>query len=246
MLLRCSDVVLFLSKTERDVFRDKIPCAPDKIGWIYNSIRLPALSSTERRSDTGELRVMFAGRLVSEKGIGVFLQAAEREYPFPVLFTVYGDGPLRLAVKASAESNPKLRAAGVFAHQDWSKVLSQHDILVLPSITSFEGMPMIILEAMSMGVIPIATPFGSIPEMLGATRGILTRPKDVAEVVAAIESLATADQRRRMSDECREFAKNRFDIQNNCRTFLEIYAQMSLRPSKPPYRLDNIADTSGR
>lgn len=236
MLILFSDAVIFLSETERQCFGVQMPSVMKKAGWIYNSIRLPATPSrSARRSDSDTLRVMFAGLLVLEKGIEVFLRAAEREYSRPVEFTIYGDGPLRLNATAAARLNPRLQVKGVFAHQDWPRILREHDILVLPS-TTFEGMPMVILEGMSIGLIPIATPFGSIPEILGATRGILVAPKDVDELAAAIDFLATSPHvREQMSEECRRFAKGKFDIEQNSLEFLNIYRRIS---GSPPHAGD--------
>lgn len=226
--LRLADVAVFLSETERRRFEAHTPLDGVHVRAIYNSIRLPPpeLAQTER---TGPLRVMFAGRLVPEKGIKVLLAAAAGCDPARLAYTVYGDGPLAPAVEAAAANHPALRYGGVFAHDTWPHVLRNHDVLVLPSTDPFEGMPMIILEAMSLGLVPIATPFGSIPELLGADeRGLLVPPGDVARFTNALDRLAAEpDCLAAMRTATMAFARYHFDIAATSKVFLSLYSDLS-------------------
>lgn len=227
-LLRLADVAVFLSETERRRFEAHTALDGVYVRAIYNSIRLPPpeLAQTERR---GPLRVMFAGRLVPEKGIKLLLAAAINSDPARFAFTIYGDGPLASTVEAAAANHPALCYGGVFAHNSWPHILRNHDVLLLPSTEPFEGMPMILLEGMSLGLVPVATPFGSIPELLGADeRGLLIPPGDVTHLIHAIGCLEADPERlASMRAAAMAFAGDHLDIAVSSKVFLSLYSDLS-------------------
>lgn len=65
-----------------------------------------------------------------------------------------------------------------------TSALMETDCLVLPSWN--EGQPLVVLEAMSMGIPVIATRVGDIPNMLGEDYPFLTKPHDVDMLVERI------------------------------------------------------------
>lgn len=70
-----------------------------------------------------------------------------------------------------------------------NRFLAKMDIFVLPSLYG-EGMPMVMLEAMAMGVPVIATQVEGIPEVLSDGRtGLLVPPGDAAAIERSIEAL---------------------------------------------------------
>lgn len=227
-LMRAADVVVFLSETERNTFLETHPAVAHKATSIYNSVSISPDALKPQRSQEEGLTVLFSGRLVPEKGIEVLLAAARAPFDFPIRFVVYGDGPLRSRVEAEARVNPRLSYAGVYDRSTWSKIFDDCDVLLLPSLIG-EGMPMVILEAMSFGVIPVATGIASIPEVLGyGERGILVPPGDVAAVVEALRKVqADPAWRAKVQNACRDFAIERFDTRRNALRFAAIYRGLS-------------------
>ncbi|WP_084633352.1 glycosyltransferase family 4 protein [Pleomorphomonas oryzae] len=227
-LIGMSEKIVFLSQTELELFTQHTFVPSRKSISIYNSVRIPKEARTPA-ADDDSLRVLFAGRLVSEKGVDLVLKAANRCYPASVHFTIYGDGPIKREIETEASVNRALTFGGVFAHADWPEILKNYDILVLPSKVPFEGMPMIVLEAMSLGLVPIATPYGSIPELLGRReRGLLIAPNDVEMLVAAISELASSPETlATMGNRSRIFAKEKFDSSVTSRAFLSLYNDLS-------------------
>lgn len=74
---------------------------------------------------------------------------------------------------------------GVVAEEkEMKKILDDTDFLVLPSYS--EGMPTVILEAMSRGCAVIATDVGAVTEMVSKRNGILVKPGHVSGLVNAI------------------------------------------------------------
>ncbi|MGB8363378.1 MAG: glycosyltransferase family 4 protein [Rhizomicrobium sp.] len=225
MLMRLADVVVFLSETEKTSFVASMPDIARKSTSIYNSVSMRGLeTSLAGNPDNSHLSVVFAGRLVPEKGIETFLAVAKLRFAFPIRFVIYGDGPLRTSVESQARDNPQLEFAGVYDRNEWQHVFENRDILLLPSLFG-EGMPMVILEAMSLGVLPIATAIASVPEILGnGERGIIIPPNDTQAIVEAIGKVwSDPAWRLAMRTACRAYARANFDGERNSQRFLEIY-----------------------
>jgi glycosyltransferase involved in cell wall biosynthesis len=92
----------------------------------------------------------------------------------------------KLEKKASA--NIKLNKA--LDHGHIASVLEQADCLILPSWN--EGQPIIILEAMSVGIPIISTTVGDIPNILGKDYPFLSEPKDanaLKEIIRRFDQL---------------------------------------------------------
>jgi glycosyltransferase involved in cell wall biosynthesis len=228
MLLKAADRVVFLSGTELKLFEARYPAYVSKMCAIYNSIDLSGIERACAGSHgSDQLLVTFVGRLVEAKGVHVVLGAAQASYPYPVHFSIHGDGPLRDIVEKAAAENPSLTKAEIFPRDKWRDVLSQYDIILLPSVSG-EGMPMVILEAMALGVVPITTSIASIPEVVeDGERGILVPCNNVAAVVRAISFFAEDRSRlKRMRDSCRAFARANCDIRVAATKFFDIYRDL--------------------
>jgi glycosyltransferase involved in cell wall biosynthesis len=137
------------------------------------------------------------GRLVPEKGVRLFLDAAESllRDGFPGQFFVAGEGPLSDEVRQRA--SPWLVPLGQLPHPGGVLQLFQAlDVLACPSLTtsSWEDQgPRSLLEAMMCGCIPVGTPTGAIPEMLDG-HGVLadsTNPRAVAEAIASAAAVSS-------------------------------------------------------
>jgi len=228
-LLAAADQVIFLSRTEMELFKRRAPAAAEKMQFMYNAVDLTPTEGRAVRSDGNVgLRVAFIGRLVETKGIDVLLAAARASYETPVRFYVHGDGPLRDLLDQASASNPALVQAPLFARSDWAEVLAGYDVLLLPS-TSGEGMPMVILEAMAIGVVPVATPIASVPEIISdGERGLLVAPHDATAVIAALTRLASDRALlARLSDASRAYARENFDVRISGRNLLSVYRRLA-------------------
>lgn len=225
-LLAISDKTIMLSATEAGMLKARHPSAASKIGFVYNSIEIP--KHLHRTTAIAGSRVVFAGRLVEEKGVRDFLELARHTQCRGITFHIFGNGPLIDLVKQEASNSDSLFYEGVFSISGAAEALQEFDILVLPSISG-EGMPMVIVEAMACGVIPIATRLGSVPEIIDSgTRGYLIDPGDI-ELCAKYIGALTHDPKllSTISDNARSFAVSNFDAAINTAKLFEIYRDIS-------------------
>ncbi|WP_288148496.1 glycosyltransferase [Bacteroides acidifaciens] len=78
---------------------------------------------------------------------------------------------------------------GFISPTDICSILSQYDVLILPSYWNAEGYPGIILEAYSVGVPVIASNIGGIPEIVkNGYNGILIPPQNSSAIIQAVKT----------------------------------------------------------
>jgi glycosyltransferase involved in cell wall biosynthesis len=157
--------------------------------------------------------LLFVGRLRIRKGVEVLLEALRElrgRVPGAVL-KIAGDGEHRAALERKAAG---LGLAVTFLGTcDGSRVralLAGAAALVVPSI--YEGMPLVVLEAMERGVPVVASAVSGIPEVVvdGET-GWLVPPEDPEALAGALEEvLANPLEARRRGEAGRRRIEERY------------------------------------
>ncbi|HEY9857844.1 MAG TPA: glycosyltransferase family 4 protein [Stenomitos sp.] len=146
-----------------------------------------------RQRPPGELRLMFAGRLLSWKGLHLALRALSelrREVPGASL-TVIGSGPDEAWLKGLAAE------LGLEGAVDWIpwlpqeevlKAYARHDVFLFPSMRDSGGM--VVLEALGNGLPVICLDLGGPGAIVDATCGriVPTHGKGEREIVTGLHS----------------------------------------------------------
>ncbi|WP_226366730.1 glycosyltransferase [Pseudonocardia sp. ICBG162] len=200
LLSRTADVVVAVSAAVADRLR-AAGLHDTRIAVLRNAVTPPVLPdrAEARRAldlpdDAGV--ALCAARLVPQKRHDVLLDAWRSVPGRPVLLLA-GDGPLRAGLEdRAADLGDRVRFLG--ARDDMPTLLAAADVAVLTS--DWEGLPMVVLEAMAAGLPVVATDVDGVREALGPrgdapAAGLLVPPGDPAAVVAALNRLA--DPRRR-------------------------------------------------
>lgn len=144
----------------------------------------------------GPREVCCVGTLHEVKGQAVLVEAIRRLVAEgrDVRCTLVGDGPDHDALRRRADAaglGDQVRITGRVARPAVAAVLAGADVLVAPSVPSAdgrrEGLPVVVLEAMAVGVPVVASRLSGIPEAVedGVT-GLLVEPGDAAGLAAAI------------------------------------------------------------
>jgi len=129
------------------------------------------------------LRLIYAGRLESAKGIGRILKILAKIHRkgLSVVLDVVGDGIERknyekLAVELGVADF--INFHGWIPHPQLAPLYKQAHIVIFPSES--EGWPKVLSEAMAYGVVPVASDVGGIPQILNDIGcGIALPPDDI-------------------------------------------------------------------
>ena len=120
------------------------------------------------------LRIAFIGRLVPYKGADMLIEAISRyQGKLNIELLIIGDGPQRPELEDTVRQKKlenAVRFAGWVEQRGLSDVLSSHHVLALPSVREFGGG--VVLEAMSMGLVPIVANYGGPSELIDEKSGI--------------------------------------------------------------------------
>jgi glycosyltransferase involved in cell wall biosynthesis len=138
-----------------------------------------------RRFSGGKIVFAFIGRLVNEKNpLYIVDQFLKMESNHATLI-IAGVGPLKEKLCEMLENQTgekKVKYLGQVNHVQ--NLLNDIDVLVLAS--SWEGMPMVILEAGAYGIPIISTGVGAIPEVLSGGCGYICKLDDLGSTMLKV------------------------------------------------------------
>ena len=175
--------------------------APGKVSLVYHGLdaaRFPPAPARPARDGTSEpVRILSVGRAVPKKGYAD-LVAALALLPGDLnwRFEHIGGGPLLGALKQQAAPlGDKVAWRGAQAEDAVRAAYREADLFVLASRISDDGdrdgLPNVLMEALSQGCPVIATAVSAIPELVAdGVTGALVQPNDRAALAAAIARLA--------------------------------------------------------
>jgi glycosyltransferase involved in cell wall biosynthesis len=207
--VRAADLVLAPSEaTAAELRRDYSAGRTGEVGVIPNVTGgLEIAPAGEVEGPPGYL--LFVGRLRIRKGVEILLEAL-RKVPGAVL-RIAGDGEHRAALeRAAAALGPAVAFLGTRDAAQVRTLLRGAAALVVPSI--YEGMPLVVLEAMEAGVPVVASAVSGIPEVVvdGET-GWLVPPEDPEALAHALEAVLTdPDEARRRGEAGRRRVAERY------------------------------------
>lgn len=171
----------------------------------------------ERHPSDGVTKALFAGRLLWDKGLREYVEAARvlREANVTVKFLMAGRPDPGNPASVSMEDVEKWQASGYIEYlghvNDMPSLLASVDMVVLPSYR--EGAPRILIEAAAAGLPIVATDVPGCKDIVQhGGNGLLVPVRQVDPLARAIRRLhENAAERRRMGLCGREKALQEFD-----------------------------------
>jgi glycosyltransferase involved in cell wall biosynthesis len=211
-----------ISASQRDLLRG-VGLPADRVFVRHNMIPARAVVVAAPRPE-----ILYAGRLDAAKGVPVLMDGWDRYLaanPGPGLtLVIAGSGPLEDEVRAWAASRPSVRLVGQLDPDACAAAMAAARAVVLPSAWE-ETFGLAAVEAMALGVAPLAAGHGAFPELItDGVDGVLFRPGDPAALAAAVE---LADKNGKLFEEyggqARKTYEQRFDPDDSLRRLLHIY-----------------------
>jgi glycosyltransferase involved in cell wall biosynthesis len=226
LLLPLADRIVVVSKGVEDSYCSAVPKSRSKCCLIYNGVDLARFDRSRLRIESLALARKFGlegkhpiiGTVANyrrEKDYPNFLAAAKiisEECP-KAHFVAVGEGKLRLEMERTIQAlglAGKVTLTGRIDRPE--RVATLFDVFVLASET--EGLPLVVLEAMALGVPVVATDVGGLREVIVTNEnGILVPPRMPTELAGAVSTLlrdplyATS-----VSKKAKETVRDRFSI----------------------------------
>lgn len=189
----CRDMAEDLRQAVPDTALRIVPCGIDPERYRFTP------------SPAGNGRLLFVGRLVPQKGIDDLIAALASLPPAerPGLDLV-GDGPLRATLEAQARAlGADIRFFGAQPASWYAENGAAYLALVAPFKTAPDGArdsgPMVIKEAMALGLPVISTAYMGVKEMILPGLGTLVAPGDVLALAGAISRAARQEPAARLA-----------------------------------------------
>ena len=212
----------------------------EKIHVIRRGLETFPVWKPLREGRAAGLRIVCVARLVEKKGIEHQLRiyAAMKEAGMLFEARIIGDGPLRGSLQARSEAlgvddrvtfTGHLPQADVWGQLAWADVLV-HTGVIAPS-GDRDGLPNVIPEAMSAGVLVVTSPAAATTEAIQQdATGIVADVQAVDDWVSAMRELAADDRRaERLRVAARTWVEENFDAHKNAARLHALFMETMAR-----------------
>jgi glycosyltransferase involved in cell wall biosynthesis len=142
----------------------------------------------EKRALPINHKFLFVGRYERRKGIEELMQVVSSMPQMEISFV--GSIPPSKKIKRG-----NIRYYGDIKDvNELNKIYDEHTFIISPSHS--EGMPNVLLEGMSRGLIPIATNVGAVEELVDNSNGFLIEPKSISSIQSAIDQALSLNSQK--------------------------------------------------
>ena len=198
----------------------------NKIDVIHCGLDFEKFKPAEKSSIGQPLSIVSVGRIVPTKGIDTLIKICSslKDKNLEFICKIAGSGPSEKHIRRLIKSLHLERyvfLVGPKKEEEIIKLYQEADFFVLPvrrekTLDVQDGIPVTLIEAMSMGLIVISTPVSGIPELIddGET-GFLIEPYEYEKGAKIILKLIGDENlRRRIKEKARERVVQRFSLRD--------------------------------
>lgn len=202
---------------------------------IYNTIKpfnseVSVVPEIAKCHNNGVIVVGNVGRMSEEKGVDYFIKSipiSKNRLEIPVKYFIIGDGEKREELEELAkELNVFDDIVWLGYRTDIQNVIAQIDFLVLSSL--WEGYPLTLIEALSVGKAIVATDVGGNKEIVNDNvTGLLVKPKDSEGLSNAIVQLCNdKEKRKQMSINAYSSYEKSFSFVKMKENYIDFYKRL--------------------
>ena len=241
LLKSADDLLITESDSSRNYLIKNLGYAPQKVKTLYNGVDIAQwpISKTDRaqkRLELGlapdDILVGSIGRLDAQKGHGVLLEAIAKlkDHRPAIKCAILGDGPRKESLRAQLRRLALEKTVWLLGERpDATAWLSAFDLFALPSL--WEGLPNALLEAMALGVAPVASGVDGVGEVVtDGQNGLLVPPRNAAALAEKIAALsADGALRERLGQAAKKTVAERFSLLAMIAGYETAYAEVLSR-----------------
>ena len=228
---------MFISTSQRDLLTG-LDLAPERVFIRHNLIPAqPNPPAVHPRPRPAPPTVIYAGRLDEAKGIRLLMDAWDRYLSSPghhpaLTLTITGTGTLQPEVAAWAATRPSVTLTGHADPPTCATLMAGARAVILPSAWA-EPFGLVAVEAMALGVPPIAAAHGAFTELITpGVDGILFPPGDPCALATTITDIDTNPRRYHgYGNQARDTYAKRFNPDRNIDQLLDIYNYAIANPA---------------
>jgi colanic acid/amylovoran biosynthesis glycosyltransferase len=207
------------------------PAVWERLRVVHMGIPVERFTISRNGHSPERPTILYIGRLVPEKGQAVLLEAAARlrEQGREVEVKLAGEGELRGHLEGLCR---ELRIAdrvtflGAVAQDKVRDLYAEASIFCLPSFA--EGVPVVLMEAMAMGLPVVTTRIAGIPELVeDGSGGVVVAPGRADELAARLgELLDNPERRRELGRLGREKVLAEFDAEDSAAQLHDVFEEL--------------------
>lgn len=229
-MFRTSDWVTACSEAMIQDARSLSPQISGRSSAVYYGLEMPELKPDPLPFTNP--RILCIGRLVSEKGFDLALEALNTiKDRFPGLqMTVAGEGPSLPDLKKKADAlgvSKRIEFTGGVERESVPELINRATLVFVPSRWR-EAFGLVALEAAQMGRPVVAARVGGLREVVEHKKtGILVEKENPAALVeAATYLLQHPDEAKRFGEAARRKARSLFSLEQYANSYQKIYKRL--------------------
>ena len=222
----------------------EIGCDKEKILVHRMGIDCSKFSFVPRSVSKGEkIKILTIARLVEKKGVEYGIRAVARslETHPEIEYNIVGDGTLKESLQqliCDLDVEDSIKLLGWKQQSEVIELLNDAHLFLAPSVTSQqgdqEGIPVVLMEAMAMGLPVVSTDHSGIPELVeNNVSGFLVPERDVAALTEKIQYLAEhPEQWAVMGKAGQTYVEKYYNIDKLNHQLIEIFHDLTHEPGK--------------
>jgi colanic acid/amylovoran biosynthesis glycosyltransferase len=209
-------------------------CKEYKIVVHHMGVDIERFRLKERYFNGSPVKVLTVGRLVEKKGLIYAIKAVSLliNKGHKIMYIIAGNGPLKSELNnliMQLGMIGKIKLIDSVEQSEVKAIMTDFDIFLLPSVTGSdgdqEGIPVVLMEAMSTGMPVISTYHSGIPEIVeDGKSGFLVPERDVNALAGRLEYLIKHPELwSEMGRVGHEFVEKHYDIKKLNKQLVQIY-----------------------
>jgi glycosyltransferase involved in cell wall biosynthesis len=228
-----------ISSYTRSQLMNLSPCSDSKKFIVVRLGVDPALFSPQpRTAPQGAFEILCIGRLIPAKGQRVLIDAVDRLslHGRTIRLRLVGNGPDDASLRESASRLTQPESvifAGAVNQDRIREMYANADVFCLPSFA--EGLPVVLMEAMSMQIPCVTTTIAGIPELIrDGIDGLLVAPGDADALAEALgRMMDDASLRNRLALSGRARVLENYNLARNVETLAAVFNER-IQAEAPP------------
>ena len=201
---------------------------------VHCGVDSAAFGALSDKNSNDKLVIGSLGRAVEKKGFDILLDTVPllKQQGITLQIQLAGDGPLLPLLQQQAARlgiTDDVEFCGAIAHDNVSTWLQTLDLFVLPcqrdANGDMDGIPVVLMEAMMVGVPVISTRISGIPELVvDNVTGLLAQPGDSDSLAQAIVCLqGNKNLRQSLVNSAVALVQDQFDLNKNTARLAKLF-----------------------